>query len=47
MYMRNVRLDQRPIFMMVVLLALCSIRDMPSPAMIEWVLTRSGLVTEW
>ena len=33
MYMRNIRLDHRSIFMVVVSLALCSFRDMTPPAL--------------
>ena len=46
-YMRNVRLDHWPIFVMVVFLSLCSFRYMPSPARREWMPTRSVLMPLW
>ena len=46
-YTRNIRLDHRPIFVMVVLLYPCSFRDMTPPSQREWTLTRSGLMPEW
>ena len=47
MYMRNMRLEHWPIFMMMASLALCSFRDMPPSALREWTPTRSGLILEW
>ena len=47
MYMINVRLNHQPIFMMVVLLAPCSFRDMHPPALRYWTPTRSGMIPAW
>ena len=45
-YMRNVRLDHCPIFIMVVSLFPCSFRDMPPPYRRKWTPTRLGLMPE-
>eukprot|EP00957_Ditylum_brightwellii_P118263 9019957-Ditylum_brightwellii.AAC.1 len=42
MYMRNVRLDHRPCFMMVVSEWPCSLSAMAPPAQSEWMPTNSG-----
>ena len=47
MYMRNVRLDHRTIFVMVMLLALCSFRYMLPPDLREWMPTKFGLIPAW
>ena len=48
MYMRNVRLDHRPIFTRVSLFDPCSFRDMPPPCServdSDWVRVDSGVV---
>ena len=44
MYMRKVRLDQRPIFMMVMFDSPWILSAMAPPALNEWTLTKSGFI---
>eukprot|EP00957_Ditylum_brightwellii_P091421 6960938-Ditylum_brightwellii.AAC.1 len=44
MYMKNVRLDHHPCFMMVVSEWLCSFSDIAPPALKEWMPTKLGSI---
>ena len=46
-YMRNVNMAHRPIFIMMVSLLLCSLRDMATTALTDQTTTKYGLITAW